>query len=506
MWKSTVDDDLVRRFAALSRFTRVAEPYVRPGPEAEALDAARELTERADVRLSTGDSSYTVVALAGATGVGKSSLFIALAGMPLSPEGHLRPTTSRAHACVWDGPGAGPLLDWLGLPTPHRFVRESALDADDEAGMRGLVLLDLPDVDSIATGNRIESDRLVGVVDLVIWVLDPQKYADATVHEQYLRELGALRDVTVVVFNQIDLLTTAETEQCRADLVRLVEADGLAGVPVLATSAVTGAGVAELRELLEKTVAARLAAVARLEGELEAAVSRLMPLAPHPAADEAWLSREAVPELADGLASASVVDALAMEVGQTTRAAFRLMRLRRLDSLPPTPAADPAAAAQAVRWLADRAGAQLPDPWSRRLSELATSQIDALPGVLGEALSATRTPWPVPPLWTVLRWVWCFAVATVLFSVAMGLSTMEIQAWAPVAVGSGAVTVALPLLAAGSGAWAARRRTRVVERRLRLAVLTVARELVAPVRQVLRDYEEAQSLLQVAATTSRPRR
>ena len=81
-----------------------------------------------------------------------------------------------------------PLLDWLGVPTGSRFTRESALDGDDEASLRGLVLLDLPDFDSIEEAHRLEVDRLLRLVDLVVWVLDPQKYADRVVHEQYLAQ------------------------------------------------------------------------------------------------------------------------------------------------------------------------------------------------------------------------------------------------------------------------------------------------------------------------------
>jgi len=138
------------RFAALGRFTGTVAPFLT-ADEAPALAAARALADRAGARLGLG---YTVVAFAGATGVGKSSLFNAVAGMQLSPAGHLRPTTGEAHACIWEvggrHVGSDRLLDWLGVARGHRFLRESVLDADREAPLRGLVLLDLPDVDSIA--------------------------------------------------------------------------------------------------------------------------------------------------------------------------------------------------------------------------------------------------------------------------------------------------------------------------------------------------------------------
>ncbi|MDI5943929.1 50S ribosome-binding GTPase, partial [Micromonospora sp. DH15] len=128
------------------------------------LVPAHTLVERAGTRLALS-RDHTVVALAGATGSGKSSLFNALARFELSPVGVRRPTTGVAHACVW-GPldGATRLLDWTGVLPRHRFVRESALDGDDESALHGLVLLDLPDFDSVQRSHRLEVDRLLGLV------------------------------------------------------------------------------------------------------------------------------------------------------------------------------------------------------------------------------------------------------------------------------------------------------------------------------------------------------
>ena len=50
------------------------------------------------------------MALAGATGTGKSSLFNALVGAPVSQVGVTRPTTSQITAAVWGAEPATPLL------------------------------------------------------------------------------------------------------------------------------------------------------------------------------------------------------------------------------------------------------------------------------------------------------------------------------------------------------------------------------------------------------------
>ena len=55
-----------------------------------------------------------------------------------------------------------------------------------------------------------------------MWVTDPQKYADAAMHERYLRPLAGHDGVTVVVLNQADRLPREDVEECRHDLARLL--------------------------------------------------------------------------------------------------------------------------------------------------------------------------------------------------------------------------------------------------------------------------------------------
>ena len=64
------------------------------------------------------------------------------------------------------------------------------------------------------------------------------------------------------------------------DLHRLLTEDGLAGVPVLATSAVTPDGARELREFLVSTVAAHRARTARVSADLDLMATRIAPLVP----------------------------------------------------------------------------------------------------------------------------------------------------------------------------------------------------------------------------------
>ncbi|WP_035063126.1 GTPase, partial [Cellulomonas bogoriensis] len=114
-----------------------------PGPVLVTARAAlRDVRDR--LRLGV---DHTVVALVGGTGSGKSSLFNALTGLDFADVGARRPTTSAPTACVW-AHDAEALLDWLEVPSERRIERESELDGESQADLRGLVLLDLPDHDS----------------------------------------------------------------------------------------------------------------------------------------------------------------------------------------------------------------------------------------------------------------------------------------------------------------------------------------------------------------------
>ena len=114
----------------------------------ELVDAAQEVVDRASGRLLL-TADHTIIAIAGATGSGKSSTFNALTGLELSAVGVRRPTTSWATACVWGAEGAPELLEWLGIPARHQITRDSMLDVGrEDRRLDGTVLLDLPDHDS----------------------------------------------------------------------------------------------------------------------------------------------------------------------------------------------------------------------------------------------------------------------------------------------------------------------------------------------------------------------
>jgi GTP-binding protein EngB required for normal cell division len=264
---------LSARLASLTELTKLGARRAGPdGFSQELLAEAETLLRRSGERMRMS-ASHTVVALAGGTGSGKSTLFNALSGANFSPAGVTRPTTKHTHACVWGMEGAAPLLDWLNVQRRHRYGRASALD-EGEASLTGLLLLDLPDHDSVVTGSAALVDRLVKLADMLIWVLDPLKYADASVHTGYLVPLAGHASITTVVLNQVDTLTPDQAADCESDLRRLLDAEGLHETPVLVTSATTGAGLDELRRVLADSVAARRAVTDRIKADVDALLER----------------------------------------------------------------------------------------------------------------------------------------------------------------------------------------------------------------------------------------
>jgi putative protein kinase ArgK-like GTPase of G3E family len=408
------DTPLTERLAALREAVELAEGRL----EVPEVGQARALLAKAGARAALGDA--TVVALAGATGSGKSTLFNALSGAEVSTPGVRRPTTGVAHATVW-GPSdpasvaeADRLLDWLEVPRRHRHAPEPALD--------GLVLLDLPDHDSVRLEHRLEVDRLVGLVDVLVWVLDPEKYADAAVHDRYLVPLAGHAGVLLVVLNQVDRLDAAAVAACLADLRNLLDREGLERTPLLAVSGRTGAGVAELRGELVHRVAARRAATDRLTADVRGAAAALQR---HCAADEAGsgeVGRRERQELVTALAAAAGVPTVTAAVERSTRRAgtavtgwpvVRWTRKLRPDplerlhlgdersrtSLPSAGAVEAAGLTTAVRQARDVAGEGLAQAWRDELRRTVEVSEERLADRLDRAVAGTDLGPDRTPLW-----------------------------------------------------------------------------------------------------------
>ncbi|CAN5667709.1 50S ribosome-binding GTPase [soil metagenome] len=473
---------------------------------------------------------HTVVALAGPTGSGKSSLFNCLVGEPLAPVGVRRPTTSAARACVWGVDEAGPLLDWLGAASRHRLGQ---VDPD----MEGLVLLDLPDYDSVEMAHRLEVDRILELVDLLGWLLDPQKYADAALHEGYLRRLSAYDEVMLVALNQVDRLDPSARQRCRAHLQGLLAGDGMQAVPVMVTSAATGEGVGDLRSVLSKRVAARRAAVERLSADLEEAADALGAACGSPD-ERGGPHRAQWASVVASFAGAAGVDSVVQAVGRAHihRSAtatgwpftrwlrrFRPDPLRRLrvgtpetaarSSLPAPSPLQMAGIDTALRAVTDASAGRLPEPWPGLVRSRLAANRDSLAEELDRAVVTTSLESSRPPRWWKvvggLQWL-LVGVAAVGFLWLLALFGFDyLQLPEPPTPSWGRVPVPSLLLVGGLAAGlvlgifarllahiGAGRRRRRARRRLIEQVRRVAEERVkAPVEEELAAHAELCSAL-----------
>lgn len=415
--------DLGPKLDAVRTLSELGEGRI---PETEVIDA-RNLAARADERLGLG-SGFTVVALAGATGSGKSSLFNALAGSDVSRVGVRRPTTAQTSAAVWGQDPADQVLDWLDVERRHRVSSD---------GADGLVLLDLPDHDSTTASHRAEVDRILELADLFIWVVDPQKYADGLLHELYLRPLSHHAPGTLVVLNHADRLSQAEREQCVSDLHRLLEEDGLDGTRVVTTSAVTGLGLDELRTSINERVEQKRAAVQRLLADIHAVAKRYEPFCR--GASPKGVSgprRDALLDaLADAAGAETVVDAAARsyrrEAGLATGwAVTRWARRLRPDPLarlhlgrgtggrtsnPPVSDLRRARVETGVRAVSAGASSHLPDPWPQVVRDQAAGSTDDLLEDLDRAIGRAEVqPARRPRWWAMGAWVQRFFLLGVI--------------------------------------------------------------------------------------------
>lgn len=472
-------------------------------PETVLLDAAETLERLSQRReLST---EHTVIGFFGATGSGKSTLFNAIAGQNIALSAPTRPTTSTVQAAIWEAEGSEELLDWLGIdkrvyPQTQALAAEGEATEGNEAGgnnksaggvaapnavtepapglfnrirravggrgeMRtrtgGLILLDMPDFDSVTTTNRDLAARMMRYVDVLVWVVDPQKYADAVIHRDFMVPLAASGAQALCVLNQADKLAPAEVPAVLASLTRLLQAEGteahLLAAPI-AVSARTGEGVDVLRDLLAQVAAAKSLSLQRTDAQLHATASQLRTYA---GGEGTVLAGAYALEAEQKLVKACYSSSQAEQVLEAATASYRraagqhtgwiLTRwmsrlkadpLRRLhlgqqeetksaskaeksagmlgsdsenapelvaSSLPPLSAAQKAGMANAVRQYSKQMAARIDEPWKRSMKEAALSREAELPELLERdmvridyGLGRTRAPWVI---FNALQWI-----------------------------------------------------------------------------------------------------
>jgi len=540
--------DVLTKIDALAKASAAGQGRLDP----VVLSEATQIVDRAGQRFRMS-GELTVVALAGATGSGKSSLFNAMTGLDLAAIGTRRPTSSMPLACVWGEEPAGEVLNWLGIPRRHQVQHRSSLEEAQSEDLDGLILLDLPDHDSIEVEHRLIVDRLVELVDMLVWVVDPQKYADAALHDRYIKPYASHSGVMVFALNHVDKLTPDQRKSCLEDLERLLKKDGLKSPTVVATSAVSGDGLDEVRGLLVKRVSNKRSAKERIAADVDRVAERMAKQCGTAKTPE--IADADVTELVEALSDASglpvVVDAVRRSYLQRAQAATGWPLTKWIGRMKPDPlrglqldevsrqqgkalrksatsevasarislpAATPVQRARmdsAVRTITDRASAGLSRPWADSVRTAIRRREESLGDELDQAVARTDLGNTTNPGW----WNAAKFVQWLLFLVTLGgaawllaalvarIAGSEVPlpgaggiayAWIML-VGGAALGFGLAVLCRLAAVSGAARRARAAEQALRGELEKVAdSHVVAPARAELDAYTTCRDTLAIA--------
>lgn len=500
--------------AALSAALAAARRVELEADDAEAVVA------RARERAGFAGSAY-VLALAGGTGVGKSSVMNALAGRTVSAVRAVRPTTDEPVAWVAEPlrEELAPLFEWLGV---------AHVVGHAERALRHVAILDLPDIDSHRTAHRRRVDALLPRVDRVAWVVDPEKYDDERLHA-YLR---AERDTSRLLFilNKADRLRAADVTTVREDLARRLVGAGISDPQIVAISARDGSGELErLRALLAGEADAKAVITRRLVADAVAAavdLARRAAIEPGAGPSPLLSAQRRDAAIADATSGALALVDLPGVRRQAQRAVLQRARrtaggllgrglaLLQLVGGRSAGAADPgtylrswrrrgtlARAVNPIRAAVADAAAVAPLAWRPHLLGVAgaghveASLMTAIDGAVAEAALDARPPgswlwWPIGIVQLAAAALLIFAIAwyvTLFLAAGVPVTTIEVPVLGPLPLPLAMLTIAvavstvMALVLRVHAGWVARRWAAEIARRVEIAVReSVERRALAP--------------------------
>ncbi|MGV9196473.1 GTPase [Arcanobacterium canis] len=399
----------------------------------EIIDEALKVLELSVTRTQVGDD-ICVIAFAGGTGSGKSALVNAIAGEPLAQVAPLRPTTSDPMAVM--NVHEPELLNWLDIRRRH--VRPMLGERFSTTGK--IMLVDLPDIDSMQIENQRKARAIIDRADVTVWVLDPQKYADAVVHEDYLSQLREHSESLVVVLNKVDMLDPDERQYVERDVARLVTDDGVS-VRVLPVSVASGEGLVELSRLLGAKVKAADAQRTKIAADLRMMSNRISATI---VADHGKYELAPMPSfspVAHAVAQASGAETVARAAGGSyrIRASLRTswwftrwfhqrrdpLKILRLDTpmgkvapttgLIPSPGYLAAAEGEGRRFCA-RATEGMPRMWAREVQTQGQHHLEQFLSRIDTLLASVNVEPDRTPIWwrvaNVMQWLFAFVAIT----------------------------------------------------------------------------------------------
>lgn len=135
------------------------------------VESLASLSEQTPANLFDRDERPLVVGFFGGTGVGKSTLLNRLAGERIARTGVERPTSREVTLYLHDTVSVSHL--------PRDFPLDkikTATHSNDEN--RHILWIDMPDFDSSETTNRQQVNNWLPQIDLLIYVVSPERYKD----------------------------------------------------------------------------------------------------------------------------------------------------------------------------------------------------------------------------------------------------------------------------------------------------------------------------------------
>jgi len=207
-------------------------------------DAAQQLSD-VDARspetlFNHNGSRPLIVAFMGGTGVGKSSLLNRLAGKAIARAGVERPTSREVTLYHHHSVAIKHLPEQLPL------AQIKTAEHDNES-RKHVVWIDMPDFDSTEQSNKHQVLEWLPHIDVLIYVVSPERYRDEKAWRLLLAEGG--RHAWLFVLNQWDRGLTEQYE----DFKRQLHKAGFAEPIVFKTACAEGLQVDEFA-ILESTI------------------------------------------------------------------------------------------------------------------------------------------------------------------------------------------------------------------------------------------------------------
>ena len=288
-----------------STFREIRDALEPLRDRSESARGALDLLDRDLLPRSAGGDTYAVVGIVGPNNAGKSALFNSLVGRDFSPSmptgGATRRLVGALHPDLLAALRAEPTLgrfrlrevdgERADLATERTEDPAEVLVATDASLPPHVMLIDTPDFDSILDDNRLASESLLAVADLVVAVVTRHSYQNRAVVD-FLETWFAHGRPWLLVYNEAIDRETAETHSAKLagdvgtpPLGRFWSAHDLAvqrGESKLIPSALDGSGrtlsdvLFDLNAVTEVKARAFDAARARLREALERTTTSLV--------------------------------------------------------------------------------------------------------------------------------------------------------------------------------------------------------------------------------------